>query len=55
MFAALLLVLGLAAACTSAPDPATGPDQQIAGLIAAWQGMDPDKAADFTSDPPAQQ
>jgi cell division protein FtsI/penicillin-binding protein 2 len=50
VFAALLLVCGLAAACTGAPDPATGPEGQIAGLISAWQGLDPDKAADFTSD-----
>lgn len=49
----MLLVLGLTAACTSAPDPATGPDQQIAGLISAWQDLDPDKASDFTSDPAA--
>ena len=49
----LLLVFGLTAACTSEapPDPATGPNQQIADFIAAWQQTNPDGAADYTSDP----
>lgn len=53
---ALLLVIGMAAACTSEPPPAgteTGPDQQIAAFIASWQQLNPDEAADATSDPAA--
>ena len=51
---ALLLAFVLAA-CTSGPpaDTATGPDQQIAAFISAWQQNNPDAAADFTSDPAA--
>jgi ABC-type glycerol-3-phosphate transport system substrate-binding protein len=53
----LALVLALVlAACTSEPpaDTATGPDQQIAAFISAWQQDNPDAAADFTSDPAAE-
>jgi cell division protein FtsI/penicillin-binding protein 2 len=43
------------AACTGQPpaDTDTGPDQQIAAFISAWQQNNPDAAADFTSDPAA--
>jgi cell division protein FtsI/penicillin-binding protein 2 len=52
---AVLLAFVLTAACTSQPpaDTATGPDQQIAAFISAWQQNNPDAAADFTSDPAA--
>jgi len=52
---AVLLAFVLTAACTGQPpaDTATGPDQQIAGFISAWQQNNPDAAADFTSDPAA--
>ena len=51
----LLLLLALVTACTSEPppDPATGPDQQIAAFISSWQQLNPDEAADLTSDPAA--
>ena len=50
-----LAVTFVLAACTSGPpaDTATGPDQQIAAFISAWQQDNPDAAADFTSDPAA--
>ncbi|MET0865998.1 MAG: NTF2-like N-terminal transpeptidase domain-containing protein, partial [Nakamurella sp.] len=51
LLTALLLTIGLTAACTSPPDPATGPDEQIAEFVTALQQLDPNAAADFTSDP----
>ena len=53
--AALLLVLTITAACSTEPpaDPAPGPDQQIAAFISSWQQLNPDEAADLTSDPSA--
>jgi cell division protein FtsI/penicillin-binding protein 2 len=50
---AVVLVLGLTAACTSEPppDPAAGPGEAIAGFVADWEQTNPDAAADFTSEP----
>ena len=52
---ALVLLLALATACSSdpPPDPAASPDQQIASFISSWQQLNPDEAADLTSDPAA--
>ena len=41
------------AGCTSAPDTATGPDQQIAAFASAWEQLQTDEAAKLTSDEPA--
>ena len=51
----LALVALLTASCTSEqpPDAASGPDQQIAAFISSWQQLNPDAAADLTSDPAA--
>ena len=52
---ALLLVLTLTVACSDEPPPdaAAVPDQQIAAFISSWQQLNPDEAADLTSDPAA--
>jgi len=52
---ALLIALCvlLVAGCTSAPDTATGPDQQIAAFASAWEQLQTDEAAKLTSDEPA--
>ena len=52
---ALLIALCvlLVAGCTSAPDTATGPDQQIAAFVSAWEQLQTDEAAKLTSDEPA--
>jgi cell division protein FtsI/penicillin-binding protein 2 len=51
----VVVLLWLTAACTTEPppEPATGPDQQIATFISSWEELDPDAAADLTSDPAA--
>lgn len=48
-----LLVLLCASACGGASSDETGPDQQVAQFVAAWQQDDPDAAAELTTDPAA--
>ena len=52
IFIVVLLMALVVAGCTGtpAPDATTGPDQQLAAFVAAWEQGNTDKAADLTDD-----